>query len=59
VAARCGYADQSHLVRDFGDLLGETPTSFVGRGRRVPIRSRRPREADPTSRRGERGPSGR
>lgn len=39
VAAACGFADQSHLVRDFRDLLGETPAEYVARGRPVPIRS--------------------
>ena len=30
VAALCGYADHSHLVRDFHDLAGCTPTTLVG-----------------------------
>lgn len=30
VAAACGYADHSHLVRDFQDLAGCTPTALVG-----------------------------
>lgn len=29
VAASCGYADHSHLVRDFHDLAGCAPTSLV------------------------------
>jgi AraC-like DNA-binding protein len=29
VAAACGYADHSHLVRDFHDLAGCTPTALV------------------------------
>ena len=30
-AAEAGYADQSHLVREFRALLGETPTEFLAR----------------------------
>lgn len=29
VAVRCGYADQSHLIRDFRQFAGETPASLV------------------------------
>ena len=29
VAAACGYADHSHLVRDFHDLAGCTPTALI------------------------------
>ena len=32
VAAEAGYTDQAHLIRDFKDLVGETPARFVARG---------------------------
>lgn len=33
VAARAGYADQSHMIRDHKALLGETPEAFRARAR--------------------------
>jgi AraC-like DNA-binding protein len=32
IAAASGYADQSHLVREFRALLGEAPGAFMRRG---------------------------
>lgn len=39
VAAACGFADQPHLIREFRNLLGETPMEYLARGRPLPIRS--------------------
>ncbi len=34
IAYDCGYADQSHLIREFRKLAGTTPTDFLAR--RIP-----------------------
>jgi AraC-like DNA-binding protein len=31
IAAACGHVDQSHLIHEFGDLLGESPDRFLAR----------------------------
>lgn len=38
-AASSGFADQAHMIREFGDLLGESPTLWSQRSR-LPISSR-------------------
>jgi len=35
IAADVGYFDQSHLVRDFRDIVGATPSAFAGRERGI------------------------
>lgn len=37
VAARCGYADQAHLVREFSELLGEPPSVWSRRNPFLPL----------------------
>lgn len=34
-AAECGYADHSHLDRDWGDLIGCSPTAWLAEERRI------------------------
>lgn len=31
IATHCGFADQAHMVREFVDLLGDTPTAWIRR----------------------------
>lgn len=35
IAVACGFSDQAHLVREFRDLVGETPEAFRARGRQA------------------------
>ncbi|HEY2476157.1 MAG TPA: helix-turn-helix domain-containing protein [Candidatus Cybelea sp.] len=39
IAASSGFADQAHMIREFHDLLGESPTAWSRRSR-LPISSR-------------------
>lgn len=38
IAARCGFADQAHMVREFVDLLGESPGTWIKRSPFLPSR---------------------
>lgn len=39
LAVKCGFADQAHMIREFQDLLGESPTVWTSRSA-LPICSR-------------------
>ncbi|MBR1248972.1 AraC family transcriptional regulator [Bradyrhizobium sp. AUGA SZCCT0169] len=45
IAAESGFADQAHLVREFGELAGETPTAWAQRLALIDSRLTRPNEA--------------
>ena len=45
IAAESGFADQAHLVREFGELAGETPTAWARRLALIDSRLTRPNEA--------------
>ncbi|MBR1196125.1 AraC family transcriptional regulator [Bradyrhizobium sp. AUGA SZCCT0240] len=45
IAAESGFADQAHLVREFGELAGETPTAWAKRLALIDSRLTRPNEA--------------
>jgi AraC-like DNA-binding protein len=38
VAYACGFADQAHLIHDFGTIVGGTPAEFFGAARRWDFR---------------------
>jgi len=39
LAVTCGFADQAHMIREFQELLGESPTAWSSRSA-LPICSR-------------------
>jgi AraC-like DNA-binding protein len=41
LALRCGFADQAHMIREFQELLGESPTVWISRSA-LPICSIQP-----------------
>jgi AraC-like DNA-binding protein len=41
LAVTCGFADQAHMIREFQELLGESPTAWSSRSA-LPICSRQP-----------------
>jgi AraC-like DNA-binding protein len=40
-ALNAGYSDQAHLTREFGSLLGESPTTWQRRGGADSFKNRR------------------
>ena len=45
IAAKSGYADQAHLVREFAELAGEPPTAWARRLTLIDNRLTRPNDA--------------
>jgi len=40
IALQCGFADQAHMIREFVNLLGESPTAWCQRGPFLPPNDR-------------------